>query len=51
MNSMSESPDVELLHRAWEAMAQGDLAVLESADRAAGMAYSQTDSGQGLIGE
>jgi ketosteroid isomerase-like protein len=30
MNSMSESPDVELLHRAWEAMAQGDLAVLES---------------------
>jgi ketosteroid isomerase-like protein len=31
MNSMSESPDVELLHRAWEAMTQGDLAVLEGA--------------------
>ena len=32
MNSMSESPDVELLHRAWEAMSgAGDLSVLEAA--------------------
>jgi ketosteroid isomerase-like protein len=31
MNSMSESPDVELLHRAWEAMTLGDLAVLKDA--------------------
>jgi ketosteroid isomerase-like protein len=31
MDSMSEeSPNIELLHRAWEAMARGDLTVLES---------------------
>jgi ketosteroid isomerase-like protein len=29
MIAMSEAPDVELLHRAFEAMAQGDLTVLE----------------------
>jgi hypothetical protein len=30
MLAMSESADVELLHRVWEAMARGDLTVLES---------------------
>jgi hypothetical protein len=30
MNKMSDSPEVELLHRAWEAMTQGDIAVLEN---------------------
>jgi ketosteroid isomerase-like protein len=29
MNAMNETHDVELLHRIWEAMAQGDLTVLE----------------------
>jgi ketosteroid isomerase-like protein len=29
MNAMAESREVELLRRAWEAMAQGDLTVLE----------------------
>jgi ketosteroid isomerase-like protein len=31
MNTMNDSPDVALLHRAWEAMTQGDLAVLGGA--------------------
>ncbi len=30
MNAMNETHEVELLHRAWEAMAQGDLTVLEN---------------------
>jgi ketosteroid isomerase-like protein len=30
MNAMNESPDIELLRRVWEAMAQGDLAALET---------------------
>jgi hypothetical protein len=30
MSTMSDSPDVELLHRAWEAMTGGDFAVLEN---------------------
>jgi ketosteroid isomerase-like protein len=29
MNAMEETHEVELLHRVWEAMAQGDLTVLE----------------------
>jgi ketosteroid isomerase-like protein len=35
MLAMSDSADVELLHRVWEAMARGDLTVLESALSAA----------------
>jgi hypothetical protein len=31
MTAVSESADVALLYRAWEAMTEGDLAVLESA--------------------
>jgi ketosteroid isomerase-like protein len=30
MNTMSDSPEVELLHRAFEAMTYGDFAVLEA---------------------
>jgi hypothetical protein len=42
MTTMSDSPEIELLHRAWEAMTGGDFAVLElkgSADRATAQAY------------
>ena len=31
MSAMNESPDVELWHRAWKAMTEGNLAVLEGA--------------------
>jgi len=41
MTTMSDSPEIELLHRAWEAMTGGDFAVLEDslADRATAQAY------------
>jgi ketosteroid isomerase-like protein len=31
MSTMSNSPEVELLHRAWQAMRRGDFAILEGA--------------------
>jgi ketosteroid isomerase-like protein len=31
MTTMSDSPEIELLHRAWEAMSGGDFTVLEAA--------------------
>jgi ketosteroid isomerase-like protein len=45
MTTMSDSPEIELLHRAWEAMTRGDFAVLEES-LAEGAKWHGVEAGQ-----
>jgi|GEM_PF-5509686 len=45
MTTMSDSPEIELLHRAWEAMTGGDFAVLEES-LAEGAKWHGVEEGQ-----
>ncbi len=45
MSTMRDSPEIELLHRAWEAMTGGDFAVLEES-LAEGAKWHGVEDGQ-----